>query len=326
MATDEQHEPLGENPAALLVLNFEKHTLASVLKHLNGHEVARLMQSYEKVLGAGMPPQEKLAEVGTKFLEKGSAPPKGNFREALVLAFGADGAEQILRQDHWRTLADRITPAALAGLLKDERAEAIAIVLSQLAPAFSAEVLNALPDELRADSIDRLTFQQAVPDTTLDAILRAIEENVGVETGSGFSAAGAKQAAAILNQLDVEVAAKIIEKIKGQEPARAAAIEEGLFHFSDFLKLENRALQQVLAEVKPERLAIALKNLSEAERTPIYDALADQVKQVVRQEIEDSGKVPAREIKAAMREVTDVALRMDREGKIRIHPEPEEAS
>ncbi|HEY6394918.1 MAG TPA: FliG C-terminal domain-containing protein [Candidatus Binataceae bacterium] len=320
MAPHEEHDDAGLNRAALFVLTLEKPVLAGVLKHLSSGDLTRLMQSYELLIGSGAPAKEQLVAAAKRFLESGDSSPTSHFKDALVIAFGSESAEQIFRQDHWRTIAEKIKPRALASVLKGERSEAVAIVLSQLPARYSAEVLSALPDDLRAESVDHLARSESVPNSTLDAILRAIEENFTGKVGLDETdqSAGARRAAAILNQLDSEIAAAIVERIRADDPARATAIEQEMFHFRDFLKLDNRALQQVLADIKPERLALALKGTSDAERNVVLEALADQVKAAVMQEMDDTGKVPLREVHSARREITDLALQMDREGKIRI--------
>ncbi len=320
MAIQKEHSDSALNLAALVALTLEKPVLASVLKHLNGHELTRLMRSYESLTESGTPPADQMVAAVKKFLESGGNKLTSHLQDAVAMAFGPESAQQIFGHDNWRTIAEKVKPAALASLLKGERSEAVAIVLSQLPTRYSAEVLVALPDDLRAQSVDHLARSQAVPASTLDAMLRALQENLTGQIGIADTdpAAGARRAAAILNQLDSEIAAAIVERIRSADPTRATAIEQEMFHFGDFLQLDSRAMQQVLAEIKPERLALALKGTGEAERNLVLDALADQAKAAVIQEMNDAGKVPRHEVRAVRREITDLALQMDREGKIRI--------
>jgi len=306
--------------AALFIMTLEKPVLAEVLKYLSTSELTCLTQGYEQIVGVGTPTDNQLAAVGKKFIETSAVGATTHFKEALVLAFGQESADQILRQDHWRMIAEKVKPESLAAVLKGERPEAVAIALSQLPSKYSADVLASLPDDLKAQSIDYLARSEAFPGTALDAILRAIEESFNGKVGldQGAQNAGARRAAAMLNQIDSESAAAIVNHIRAGDEARASAIEQEMFHFDDFLKLENRALQRVLGEVKPEKLALALKGTGDAERKVIFEALPDQIQQIITQEMEDSGRVPLRDVRAARREITDIALQMDREGTIRL--------
>jgi flagellar motor switch protein FliG len=311
----------GLNKAALLMITLDKPVLAQVLKHLNSAELARLKQLYERQLKSGPPPEEQLTAFSKEFLEGGTAgPASDHFKEALVLALGPQNAERITRQDYWDTMSSRVKPEALAGLLQGERPEAIAIVLSKLPARYGADVLASLPPELRAAAVERLALSQRIPSSALDSILAAIEENLKDRPAAdeGQRDAGVKRAVALLNQLDSEAAAEILEHIRTADSGRAQAIESEMFHFKNFLKLDNQVLQRILSEVPPERLALALKGVSDKDREPVFAALPEQVRKTVQQEMEERGKVPTKEVKAARAELTNLAIQMERDGKIRL--------
>jgi len=321
MATEEvQNEEGGLNKAVVLMATLDKPVLAQVLKYLSTAELSRLQQVYQQQLANGLPSEEQLTAVGKEFLQRRGQHASDHFKDALVLALGPQNAERITRQDYWATLSERVKPEALAGLLQGERPEAVAIVLSQLPPEYGAEVLSHLPEELRINAIERLARSDRISTSALDAILGAIEENFKTlgPAGDADGDTGARRAVALLNQLGSEAAKAILDRIRTDDAARAEAIEREMFHFEDFLKLDDRILQRVLSEVKPERLALALKGTTEEQRKPVFAALPDQVKQVVTQEMEDSGKVPLREVNSARSEITNLATKMDHEGKIRL--------
>jgi flagellar motor switch protein FliG len=313
----------GLNRAVLLTLTLEKPVLARVLKHLSSKELTRLVQAHDAITKSGAPSSTQLMEVGAKFLSSENNGSSNNFKDALAMAFGQDGADQILRQDQWRTIAERVKPEKFAAVLRGERPEAVAITLSQLPPRFAAEVLAQLPEEQRVAAIESLSRAEAAPKGGLEAILRAVERSVSATemTEDPDRKTAARRAAAVLNQLDSENATAIIEHLRAGDPEGAALIEGEMFQFTDFLKLDNRAMQGVLAEVKPERLARAIKGTTDEERAVIFAALPEQVRTMVEAEISESGPVPMREVKAARREITELAIAMDRQGRIKLRVE-----
>jgi len=321
----QESKPDGLNRASLLVITLDKPVLARVLKHLSPRELTRLMGGYEALIAGGSAQTTAMASAGKIFLSSEPAASASTFKDALVMAYGEDNADQILRHDQWRTISERVKPETFASVLKSERPEAVAMALSQLPPRFAADVLARLPEELRAEAVDNLAYAESAPRSALDAILRAVEESFSGKGGSeeGNQKAGAKRAAAMLNQLDGDSATAIVSYIRNRDAKRATAIEEEMFHFADLLKLENRALQAVLAELRPERIALALKGITDDEKMLVFAALPEQVKVVVDSEMSESGRVPAREVKAARRELTETAINLDRQGKIRIHGEEE---
>jgi flagellar motor switch protein FliG len=313
----------GLNRAVLLTLTLEKPVLARVLKHLSSKELSRLVQAHDAITKSGAPSSTQLMEVGAKFLSSENNGSSNNFKDALAMAFGQDGADQILRQDQWRTIAERVKPEKFAAVLRGERPEAVAITLSQLPPRFAADVLAQLPEEQRVAAIESLARAEAAPKGGLEAILRAVEQSVSATemTEDPDRKTAARRAAAVLNQLDSENATAIIEHLRTGDPEGAALIEGEMFQFTDFLKLDNRAMQGVLAEVKPERLARAIKGITDEERAVIFAALPEQVRTVVEAEISESGPVPMREVKSARREITELAITMDRQGRIKLRAE-----
>ncbi|HLW72254.1 MAG TPA: FliG C-terminal domain-containing protein [Candidatus Binataceae bacterium] len=313
------------NKAALFAMTLNKDVLAKVLKHLNEVELANLTQAYEQE-AAGKPDETSLIGVGREFLELAAGGAGGHFKEALVLAVGEEGASQILRQDPWHALAKRVTPATLAALLKDERSETIGIVLAKLPSAYSSDLFALLPEESRAKSIERLTRSGSIAAAAADALAAALEEslNSGVGAGAGDQQAGVKAAATMLNRLDSEAALAIVEQLRATEPACAAALEREMFHFEDLLKLEVRVLERILGEVPTEKLTIALKGMAPEQRDLIFSGLTDQVKQMVTQGLDDSGSVAATEVRAARREISTLALNMNRDGKVRLRADEQE--
>jgi len=266
-----------------LVVMLDKPALAQVLKHLSPKELERLTKVCDDIFKAKVPSETDRITAGKMFLASDTHGEGNHLREALVMAIGADGTEHLVRKQKWLTIADRVKPAAFAAALRGERPPMVAIALAQLPAKFAAQVLSSLPAEVRAAAIDGLDKAAKPAQSALDAILAVVERSVAIQ-GDGEAtdpAAGARRAAQILNQLDADSANLILEQIRGRDAGRADAIQAQMFQFSDFLKLDNRTLQQILASNKPETIARALKGAAENERGTIFEALPEQVRVVV---------------------------------------------
>jgi len=321
VALGEERNEIGLNKAALLMLSLDREVLANVLKHLNSDEVTLVTQHYERQMAGGQPSQEQLLATCQEFLDQQHGHSSaGHFKDALTMAFGTKAAGEIFRDDQWRAIAERVEAEGLAAFLQGERPQTVAVVLSQLPSRYGAEVLSRLPEELRAESVDRLCRSERVSSQALDALLRAIQDNFANRTAADTrdQGNGVQRAAAVLNQLDSDIATKIVDRIRAADPERAGAIEQEMFHFNDLLRIDAKALQLVLSEVKPERLALALKGIPEELRSGIFAALPDTVSAIVKEEIEAVGRVPLRDVQSARQKLTNLALQLDREGKIHI--------
>jgi flagellar motor switch protein FliG len=318
MESDIQNRLGGQKKIAMFVSMLESNTLARLLKQLNDRERLQVIEAYQNFSYDAPASTPDLAGVAKSFLETKAMSAPNHFKEALEIAFGPGAAMRFGSSTQWAEIAERVKPAAMAEFLNSERANTIAIVLSQLPPSYAAEMLPLLAEERRCAAIDILASGLNLSNGVLDAVLSAVQENLDSIKLIGDSGQGARQVAAMLNQVDYQVADDIVERIRQRDPNCATSIKEEMFHFEDLVKLDNHALQMILAEVKPERLALAMKGTPPAAREAVFAALAEQVKKMVVQEMEDLGKVPGRDVRAARREVIDLALQMSHDGKIRL--------
>jgi flagellar motor switch protein FliG len=318
MAGESQNQAEGPKKIAMFVSMLESDTLASLLKQLNDRERLQVIEAYQnfsRELRASVP---DFVGVAKSFLEMEAASPSNHFKKALEIAFGPGAAMRFGSSTRWAEITEQVKPAAMAEFLGSERANTIAVVLSQLPPSYAAEVLSLLPEECRCEAVEILASGLNIADGVADAMLVAVQESLDTIKRSGDPKQGARQVATMLNQVDSEVANAIVERIRQRDPSRATSIESEMFHFEDFAKLDSRSLQMILAEAKPERLAVALKGTSPITREAVLAALAEQVKKIVVQEMEDLGKVPGHDVRAARREIVDLAVQMARDGKIRL--------
>jgi flagellar motor switch protein FliG len=310
----------GMEKAALLILGLERDSVAKVLKHLSAEEVRRLLHYVEQQYAAARPDEEATRLAFRQFLSNFGVGPITQIREALAMAYGSEGVDRIMRRDRWQTMAEKSSPKVLGEFLKAEKPELIAAVLIRLPPRFAAEALSHLGEEQKVEVVECLSRGVHISPAGADAVLEVLEAALSNQSGDGDDghARAVEFTAQVLSQLDSETASRVVERVRAHDPERARAIEQEMFHFEDLLTLDRRTLQAVLSEVKAERLALALKGIDQERREAVLAALTDENREVVREEMETMGRVLMRDVQAARREITSVALRLDHEGKIRV--------
>lgn len=318
MASTIQNQQAGQKKIAMVVSMLESEKLASLLKQLNDRERLQVIEAYQNFSHEAPASPSDLIGVAKSFIEAKTVSSPNQFKEALEIAFGPGAAMRFASSAQWAEIAERVKPPAMAEFLDLERANTIAVVLSQLPPSYAAEVLPLLTEERRCDALDILAGGLNLTDGVLDAVLLAVQENLSSIKLVSDPGQGARQVAAMLNQVDYEVADAIVERIRQRDANCATSIEDEMFHFEDLAKLDSRSLQMFLAEIQPERLALAMKGTQPSIRETVFAALAEQVKNMVVQEMEDLGKVPGRDVRAARREIIDLAVQMSRNGKIQL--------
>lgn len=310
----------GMEKAALLILGLERDAVARVLKHLSAEEVRRLLHYVEQQYSGLKPDEDATRATFLQFLSSSGPGPGTQIREALAMAYGAEGVDRILRRDRWQAMAEKSSPEALADFLKGEQPELIAAILFHLPPRFAAETLSRLPEELKVETVERMSRGVNISAAGADAVLEALEFALSSQSGAGEDGRdrAVEFTAQVLNQMDSELASRVVERIRAQDAERARAIEQEMFHFEDLLGLDKRALQTVLSEVRPERMAMALKGIDRERQQAVLAGFTEENREVIREEMETLGRVPMRDVQAARREINAIALRLEHEGKIRV--------
>jgi flagellar motor switch protein FliG len=310
----------GMEKAALLIMGLERDSVAKVLKHLSAEEVRRLLHYVEQQYAGVRPDEEATRATFRQFLSNCGFGAVTQIREALAMAYGAEGVDRILRRDRWQAMAEKTSPEALAEFLRNEQPELIAAILFHLPPRFAAETLSRLSEEQKIMAVECMSRGVNISNAGADAVLEALELALSSQSGVGEDghARAVEFTAQVLNQMDSETASRVVERIRAQDPERARAIEQEMFHFEDLLRLDRRTLNTVLSEIKPESIAMALKGIDRDRQQVVLAGLSDENREVVREEMDALGRVAMRDVQAARREITAIALRLDHEGKIRI--------
>jgi flagellar motor switch protein FliG len=75
-------------------------------------------------------------------------------------------------------------------------------------------------------------------------------------------------------------------------------------------------MQEILKEVSSEDLARALKTASEAVKDKIFANMSERAVTMLNEDLEDMGPIRLTEVESAQQAITQVALRLEEEGKI----------
>lgn len=207
----------------------------------------------------------------------------------------------------------------LFGLLQGEKARTIALVMNTLAADQAGEVLKRLPPPLRREvSVqlgDGVTARREVMELIARALLgksaSAGEKPAEVESKTRF-----KRMAEILRLLEDTERAEVLAALEEHDPEVASAIKAFLYHFEDLLRIDDRSMQKLLSEVDLKTLALALKNAPDTIKDKILRNLSQRAQEMLKEELEFLGAVPAPQIKQAQKQVVEAIQRLDQAGEL----------
>ena len=129
----------------------------------------------------------------------------------------------------------------------------------------------------------------------------------------------------MLNLMDKATEENILDRLEERDPDLAENIRKLMFVFDDLIKIDDRGIQTVLREVKPEQLKLALKTASEGVKELIYKNMSQKAAENLKEEMTIMGPAKISDVEQAQFAIVQVARRLNDEGKIVISASGENA-
>jgi flagellar motor switch protein FliG len=178
-------------------------------------------------------------------------------------------------------------------------------------------VLTSLPSALRPEVILRIAKLERIPPGViqeLDKVLRSELRATGALEGGQVG--GVQSVAEILNNVDQTSEREIMERLEEANATLAEEIRQLMFVFEDLRSVDDRGMQQLLKEVSNEDLKLAMKTSSEELREKILRNMSQRAAEMLREELDIMGPVRISDVERSQQKVTQIAKRLETEGKI----------
>lgn len=312
--------------AAVLLMTIGEESAAEVLKHMGPKEVQRIgvaMTSVKDltkdmvntVIGEFMNTVNKQTALGVGVDDY--------VRNVLHSALGEEKAasviDRILLGGNSKGLESLkwMTPKSVAELIQNEHPQIIAIILSYLESDMSAEVLTSFPEKVRSDLLLRIATLESVQPAAMKELNETLENQL--KGGSNVHAStigGVKAAADILNFIDSNSEAAIMEKVKEVDEDLGQEIQDLMFVFENLNGVDDRSMQTILREVSTDSLLLAMKAADDELKEKIYANMSKRAAEMLRDDLEAKGPVKLSEVETAQKEILSIARRLADEGQI----------
>ncbi len=212
-----------------------------------------------------------------------------------------------------------LDPKTIVNFLKSEHPQTAAIILAHLDPGQGAEVLKFMPDKIRGE----IVFRLATLDRIVPGVIKDLDEALQMEfsaTGAveGSKIGGVTSVAEMLNQLDHATESTILSDIEENHPDLAENIRNLMFVFPDLIKLDNRAMQQILKEVSQQELLLALKTSSDQLKEKIFNNMSKRAATMLEEDLEALPPQRLSEVEKAQQNIIKIVKKLEEEGKITI--------
>jgi flagellar motor switch protein FliG len=317
---DKPTQLTGPEKAVLLLLSLDEASAAPIMSELDPGDVRKLREVASMMRAV---PASALDRVYSEFVDEthqAIAVPRGGLRYLRRVATRALGESrtQELFDDTPQTAMDRIAamdPAALAGVLEGEHPQVIAAILSQLPADRAARLVEALPEAVRPQALQRLGAMTEVPAGLLEEVATALSADLpppGVE--AALSVDGVARSAQLVRKLKKETSEPLLNEVEANDAQLVAAIRRNMYSFEDLGAIDQRAMRELLKAVPGDRLTLALKTASEHLRNHLFGGMSKRAADRVREDLELLGAVRLSDVEEAQREIVEIALRLESEG------------
>jgi len=210
-----------------------------------------------------------------------------------------------------------LTSEEILSILTGEHNQLIALILSYLEPQQSADVVGALPEELRLDVLNKMATSVPPPVQIIKQINELLEVKVA-SLGDRLDTPNERKyraIAEILNRSDSVTEKTIMQRIKEENPDIAQEIKTLMFVFEDLAIVEDKALRQMLSETETTTIALGLKTASKEVTDKIFKNMSKRMGSMVSEEQEILGPKPLAEVEAAQKIIVDALSRMESQGE-----------
>jgi flagellar motor switch protein FliG len=312
--------------AAAILLSVGPEAAAKVLEFLTEAEVERV--AYEvATLGEIRP--ERLEGILEEFHTEAVA-------NQYLIAGGEHHAREMLRR--WRggdadDIIDRLLatvrttpfhflrlyePSEICQQLREEHPQTVALVLAHLPTKFAAAVLAGLEPDAQAEVAVRVATMEGTSPEVINRVEAALQTRMGEvgERRRRTEQGGVRELASMLNNSDRGTERAILGNLEATNPELAEQIRALMFVFEDIVTLDKRAIQELLRQIDPKRLALAMKGCVDDVKAVINDNLSERARETLNEEIALLGPAQRKDVEAAQSEIVQLIRRLEEAGKI----------
>lgn len=306
--------------AAILISSLPEEVTVNIFKKLKEHEIEKLIKT---ILSLETPSKEQLRSVLQEAYDylKTVSPIKiapDHLKKILKNALPPDVLDKLLDQtfDEQEGKAifkelEKLDSKMVANLIKDEHPQVIALILSQLKPSKAAEILQFIPKRVgvtnvQEEVIKRIASIEKISSQTLKIVANTLEEELlTIGAGNEETLSGIDIAAEIVNALPKELQVELLEDVRKDDEVLADNIEERMFKFEDILKLDNKAIIEILKNVDKNDLMLALKGVEEEILNKFLSNMSKRAAEMFLEDMEVLGPVKRSEVEKAQKKVIE---------------------
>lgn len=316
----------GVQKTAIMMMSMDEQNAAKIFAMMDDEEIKEISATMSSL---GTVSSETVERLFLEFADQmnASGVVMGTFdttEQLLLKALGKERVDSIMddiRGPAGRTTWDKlgnVSEEVLAGYLKNEYPQTIALVMSKIKADHAARVLTELPEDLAMEVMLRMLSMDAVKKEVLDGI----EKTLRLEFMNNLAKTQRRDShelmAEIFNNFDRNAEARFMTRLEGHDQGVAEHIRALMFTFEDLSKIDAQGIQAILRGVDKEKLAMALKGASESIKTLFIGNMSERASKILLEDMESMGPIRLKDVDEAQMYIVSMAKDMAAKGEIMI--------
>jgi len=323
----------GIQKAAMLLMSLDDATATELLKGLDAEEIQDIAMEVAQINATEQLDAREQAKVAQEFFSTLHAKQAHKFsmktflNDMLVSVLGKDKAEQIQsRVKEASGGKDLFVDIRLASTdelvlaLEGEHPQTIAVVLSELAPNKSQDVLARLSEEARLKAVYRMTTPELVGGGVKKRMAFTVSERLKGLKGETLvekPEQTLRKLAIVLSGLEKDLRDQLLDELNKHDEETATMVRRLMITWEDIPSVADRSLQEALRNVESGRLAVALHGANEDIVQKIRSNISERAVTMLDEEIALMQEPLEKEILDAREEVVAPLRDANEEGKLR---------
>ncbi len=267
---------------------------AKILPRLNEDQIEKVIPEIAAIQSVPKEESEQILQEFQGLLDRArEAGGIDTARTILTKAYGSEKAESLIEKSvqfakgrPFDFLAEASSDR-IAVLLNGESDQVKALVLSQIDPKKSAQVINSMDDKTKTAVVLRLAKMKQIAPQIMESISKSLNEKMLMQnTESSQNLDGKNVLAQILKRMDPMTESSIIASLSSDAPELGSDIRKLLFTEEDLINCDDRYLQNKLHDMDDKTIAILIKAKNPGFREKILSNLSKRRAEVVLQEEE----------------------------------------
>ena len=320
----------GPRKSAIFLVSIDQESASKIFAQMEKSDLERMGLEIAKLETEPVSKEERDAvleefhhlNMAQQYVEQGGI----GYARALL--------ERVLPPDEARKVVDtiessmRMAPFAflqktdtdtLLQFVQDEHPQTIALIMAHLSSSQASEILEGLPLKKQQDVIKRLATMEHTSPDVISQVEKELESKLAqFVTAELRETGGVGATAEILNLTQRSTEKSVLEGLEEQDPELVEQIRRLMFTFDDILRVNDRGVQNLLKQIDPQQVALALKTASPELKDKFFNNMSKRATENIKEEMEFMGPVRLSEVEKAQQGIVDIVRRLEEQGELMI--------